>query len=210
MSLRPSEFDEPFLDVVRRVMRRSYDLARDYYDPEIGVDGQIFAFTVYKIAARQFELELSAFAGAEIVWNRRGREIRRGSKQLRWHKVGVSGSDSIATSFPSHSRSAGVMAELNMEQLDLGLTEEDPSNWIIAHAGNPADGLCALYLAAPNRASRGRVTGWLRWIAIFDSDQPGESYPTLPPPGPIEPLPSDLGDFDLELLEETEDDRVRG
>jgi hypothetical protein len=56
---RPQEFDDQFVDAVRRAIRRAYELARDFYDPEIGVDGQIFSFAIYKIAARQLESELA-------------------------------------------------------------------------------------------------------------------------------------------------------
>lgn len=207
---RPAEFDGPFLDVVRAVIRRSYELAKDHYDPDIGVDGQIFAFAVYKIAAHQFEIALTSLPDATITWNGRGREIVRGGKRLRWNKVGTSRKDAIDTSFPSRSRSAAAMAEANAEQLDLGFGEAEPVNWIIAHLGNPADGLCALYLAAPIESRGGQVTGWQRWIPIFDINRPDDGFPVLPAPGPLEPLPADLGALELDLFDETDEETQRG
>ena len=206
----PAEFDGSFLDVVRSVIRRSYELAKDHYDPDIGVDGQIFAFAVYKIAARQFEIALPSLPETKIIWNGRGREIVRGSKRLRWNKVGTSHRDAIDTSFPSRSKSAARMAEANLEQLDLGFGESEPINWIVAHVGNPTDGLCALYLAAPIESRGGQVTGWLRWIPIFDINRPDEGFPVLPAPGPVEPLPADLGDLEVDLFDETDEDAQRG
>jgi hypothetical protein len=209
VATRPREFDERFIGTVRRVMRRAYLLARDHYDPDNGVDGQIFAFAVYKIAARHFDNEIAEVPGAAVVWNSRGREIRIGEKHLRWNKVGHSERDNIETSFPSRSRSAAIAADFNVEQLALGLVDSDPTHWIIAHTGNAIEGLRTLYLAAPIESRNGQVTGWLRWIAIYDGQQPDEPYPALPEPGPIEPQPADLGDFDLRLRE-SEDDAAHG
>jgi hypothetical protein len=198
---RPAEFDTEFVSAVRGVMIHAYNLARDHYDPDIGVDGQIFSFAVYKIAARLFEREFADWPGTDVVWNGRGREIVRGGKRLRWNKIGTSARDEIRYSFPSRSRSAHIMAEQNLEQLNFGFSEGDPDNWIIAHAGNPADGLQALYLAAPIEASNGRVSGWLGWLSIYDADHPNDAQPVLPTPGPIEPTPVDLPEFDLALVE---------
>ena len=198
---RPTEFDREFVAAVRGVIKHAYELARDHYDPDIGVDGQIFAFAVYKIAARLFEREFADTDGAEVIWNGRGREITRGGMRLRWNKVGTSERDEIDRSFPSRSRSARIMAEQNLEQLNFGFSDGDPDNWIIAHTGNPIDGLRTLYLAAPLETSNGRVTGWLRWIAIYDAANPDDASPALPMPGALEPTPVELPEFDIALVD---------
>ncbi len=187
---------------VRDVMIRAYDLARDHYDPDIGVDGQIFAFAVYKIAGHLFQQRVDVeLPGAAVVWNGRGRELTRSGWHVRWNKVGSSERDHIDHSFPSRSHSAALMADANMEQLTLGLRDGQPKNWILAHVGNPVDGLRALYLAAPIEVRAGQVAGWARWVAIYDAARPDELLPgAMPAPGPIEPMPADLPDFELRVL----------
>jgi hypothetical protein len=205
----PAEFDRDFVDLVRRVMVDAYVGARDHYDPDRGIDGQIFGFVVYKMAAHIFESEIPLLSGARVEWNGRGREIRRGDKHVRWNKVGHSEQDEIGSSFPSRSKSAAIAAERNLKQLDLGFGDEQPVHWIIAHAGNPLDGLRSLYLAAPIETRNDRVVGWLRWHALYDGNHPDDVNPILPEPGPIQPEPEELGDFDLRIRED-DDEVARG
>ncbi len=185
----------------RDVMIRAYELARDHYDPDIGVDGQIFAFAVYKIVSHLFQERVDLdLPGGAVVWNGRGRELVRGGRHIRWNKVGSSERDRIDESFPSRSRSAAVMADANVEQLTLGLRDGEPANWILAHVGNPVDGLRALYLAAPIEVRGSQVVGWARWLAIYDVERPDEMLPgAMPVPGSIEPMPAELPDFDLRV-----------
>lgn len=194
--------DRPLHAFARDVMVRAYDLARDHYDPDIGVDGQIFAFAVYKIASHLFQERVDVdLPGAAVVWNGRGRELVCGGRHIRWNKVGSSERDRIDESFPSRSRSAALMADANMEQLTLGLRDGEPANWILAHVGNPVDGLRALYLAAPIEVRGGQVAGWARWLAIYDAARPDETLPpAMPAPGRLEPMPAELPDFELRVL----------
>lgn len=186
----------------RDVMNRAYELARDHYDPDIGVDGQIFAFAVYKIASHLFQERVEVdLPGAAVVWNGRGRELVRGGRHVRWNKVGSSEHDRIQDSFPSRSRSATLMADANLEQLTLGLHDGEPVNWILAHVGNPVDGLRALYLAAPIEVRAGQVAGWARWFAIYDAEHPEQTLPdAMPAPGQVEPLPAELPALELRVL----------
>lgn len=127
-----------------------------------------------------------------------------GPYRLRWNKVGRGADgESIRGSFPRGSRVAAFMAEQNQMRLfDDASFDHDgfPTNWIIAHLGNPLDHLVAIYLASPIETNGRSVTGWRDIVPIWSADDPEVEFPAAPRPGLPEPV--EIGELDLELRDE--------
>lgn len=198
----PDAFTEARLDLFRSALLAAYEEAAATYDPDRGFDAQLHGQIVYHVASNRLERGFEDDPTAQFVSAGRGPELWIDGHCVRWNKVGGNAIESIATAFPRGSAAAAAMARAN-QQLSLwagqGL-ELEPTNWVLAHVGNPRLGLLRLYLAAPIDTDGRSVTGWARWFAIYDAEQPLVDFPTAPAPG----LPEEdaYGALQVSLIDE--------
>jgi hypothetical protein len=200
----PEEFRGPVRAGIIRAFQGAYDEADETYAPDRGRGEHLHGLTVYHVASFNLRREFEGFPGVSFRSHGRGPEMSLGPYRLRWNKVGRGGDgDTIRGSFPRGSRVAAFMAEQNqMRMFDDASFDHDgfPSNWIIAHLGNPLDHLVAIYLASPIETDGRSVTGWRDIVPIWSAADPEVEFPAAPRPGL--PEPAEIGDLDLELRDE--------
>ncbi len=200
----PEEFRGPVRAGIIRAIRGAYDEADEVYAPERGRGDHLHGLAVYHVATFNLRAEFEEFPGVAYVSRGQGPELRIGPHRLRWNKVGRGGDgDSIRGAFPRGSRAASLMAEENQLRLfDDSAFERNgfPTNWIIAHLGNPLDHLVAIYFASPIETNGRSVTGWRDIIPIWSAADPEVEFPSAPMPGLPEAV--ELGDMDIELRDE--------
>lgn len=200
----PEEFRGPVRAGIIRAVQGAYDEADEIYAPERGRGDHLHGLAVYHVASYNLRAEFDLFPGVRFLSHGKGPEMAVGPYRLRWNKVGRGGDgESIRGSFPRGSRAAAFMAEENQLRLFDDATFEHhgfPTNWIIAHLGNPLDHLVAIYLAAPIETNGRSVTGWRDIVPIWSAADPDVEFPAAPRPGLPEPV--ELEDLDLELRDE--------
>jgi hypothetical protein len=84
--------------------------------------------------------------------------------------------------FPSNEATFELMADQNVRQLEL-FPDETAQALVLAHAGNPDDGLCAVYIAAAILRAVG-IPDWAFVVRIDHLDSGREG--SLPAPVDID------------------------
>jgi hypothetical protein len=200
----PEEFRGPVRAGIIRAIRSAYDEADEIYAPDRGRGDHLHGLAVYHVASFNLRAEFDGFPGVRFLSQGKGPEMAVGPYRLRWNKVGRGGDGaSIRGSFPRGSRAAAFMAQENQLRLfDEASFEHDgfPTNWIIAHLGNPLDHLVAIYIASPIETDGRSVTGWRDIVPIWSAADPEVEFPSAPQPGLPEPV--EIGELDLALRDE--------
>jgi hypothetical protein len=191
----PEELRGPVRAGIIDAIRAAYDEADEVYAPERGRGDHLHGLAVYHVATFNLRARFDGFPRAHFVSRGEGPELWIGPYRLRWNKVGRGGDgESIRGSFPRGSRAAALMARQNQLCLfDESAFDENgfPSNWIIAHLGNPIDHLVAIYLASPIETDGRSVTGWRDIVPIWSAADPWAEFPVAPLPGLPEPVEID-------------------
>lgn len=198
----PPAFTRWRRDVFRDSLVGAYADAAEVYDPERGFNDLLHGLIVYHLAGHRLRRAFEEDAEVQFESRGRGPELRIEHLRVRWNKVGRSSDDHIATSFPRGSLAAAAMAEGNHQLLLWGDEPGDanPVNWVLAHFGNPRDGLIRIYLAAPISTDGRDVTAWSQWISIYDAAQPLVDFPDAPAPGLPEAV--EVGPIEISLLDD--------
>lgn len=198
----PDEFTQSRREAFRDALLGAYADAAEVYDPDRGFNDLLHGLIVYHLAGHRLQRAFEDDPDVRFESFGRGPELRIGQRRIRWNKVGRSSGEQIGSLFPRGSLVAAAMAEDNQQLLLWGedRSEIDPSNWFLAHIGNPRDGLIRLYLAAPISADGREVTGWASWIPIYDAAQPLADFPEAPAPGLPEPVT--FGPLEVSLIDE--------
>lgn len=192
----PSVFDRPFRDVVRQDARAAYGLAADrIYSPADGWGPLMFGLAIYFNLDRRFRARFLDGLPLRYTSTMRGPELRGADVRARWKKTGnrLSAPGEIA----QPSDVLIELAALNMAVQPGLLDQPDLTNWVIAHSGNPGDGLLTIHLAAPRLAGNGRIVGWHESVAIFDARRPHLDLPDLEAPGLPEPI--DMPELEIDF-----------
>lgn len=178
------------------VAREAYDRAALRHAPDDGDDAQTFGFTTYKFIAKR-ELGLCKVPGFGFELRNAHPMIRVGVGPftLAAYCCGSSGEQLIDESFPLNESGAPQLADLNQFCLDLQDEQAVPRAMVLAHFGNPYNGLEALYLAVPAGRQGNRIGSWA-YADLLWKRQAGEGgiplRPDLPRPVPIDPAPLSL------------------
>ena len=200
----PEEFRGPVRAGVVRAIRTAYEEADQIYAPERGRGDHLHGLAVYHVASFNLRAEFDDFPGVRYVSRGEGPELLIGPYRVRWNKVGRGGDGtSIHGAFPRGSRAASLMAQQNQLRMfeETAFEHEGfPTNWIIAHLGNPLDNLVAIYFASPLETNGRSVTGWRDIVPIWSADEPDVEFPSAPRPGLPEPV--EIGDLDIGLRDE--------
>lgn len=165
------------------VLDEAYQLASARYDPELGCNGFTFGTDLYHFA--KFRLQgRGEPALAPIPLGETSSELelrlRVSEFNVAVHRVGCSSGEDISACFPSSSGGPARLARLNAVQLELqlGWTGAAPfaSNVVVAHLGNPENGLEAVYLAVPfGVAESGKINAWAYTELVWQWDGEGAS-----------------------------------
>ena len=189
-------FDHAVRCTIVDVLDEAYQLAGERCDEKIGCNGVTFGTDLYQFAKFRFQgcgdREAAPITLGETSSDMELR-LKVGEFTVACHRVGASATEDIAVCFPSSTGGPGRLARLNAVQLELPFEEAGddalPHNVVIAHLGNPAHGLEAVYFAVPRSASEsGKVNGWAHTELIWRWD--GEDVQPvvtadLPPAVPI-------------------------
>jgi hypothetical protein len=205
----PQVFDRLFRDAVRQDARAAYGLAADrIYSPSDGWGPLMFGLAIYFNLDQRFQARYLDGSPLRYVTSNQGPELRSADVRTRWKKTG-----SRLGAPGEVSRPSDVLIELaalNMAVQPGLLDQPESTNWVIAHSGNPADGLLTVHLAAPRLAGNGRIVGWHESVAIFDARRPHLDLPDIEAPGLPEPI--DLPDLEIgfrpdapQVIDETAD-----
>lgn len=155
-------FDLPLQQLLVEAIARAYDGAREAYNTHPGHNELTFGLDVYELGV--YELEEIAKTNTDrlrVSWQGQAFRLRAGPFELAYHKVGSSADADINTSFPNNN--GAVTSMVNGASYIPGL-EPDLSQAfriILAHLGNPEDGLGAVYLCFPvGNDEAGRINEW--------------------------------------------------
>jgi hypothetical protein len=126
--------------------------------------------------------------------------VKVGDLLIGVYKLGDTADEDVHACFPDTSPTKRAYAERNTDQLALFELEPDSplpptaryalDDMIVAHFGNPREGLVKWYVGAPTTNERGSR----RWAWIAKQDLPGvatEAQPTRPPMVPFDARSTD-------------------
>jgi hypothetical protein len=168
----PPEIRRPDLrHAIIRALQTSYDVSQERHDP--GVGDTALTFGIHTWASSTFYLvrELTGLTDLACTVANQSLEARVGRCRLRALKLGGSEADNPWHSFPDHVGPASRMGRAVQLELQLGLESIEPLDWIIAHYGNPDEGLRAVRLQAvgSERSEDGRITRWRAIETIYEA-----------------------------------------
>jgi hypothetical protein len=200
----PEEFQGPVRAGIIDSIRGAYDEADEIYAPDRGRGDHLHGLAVYHVASFNLRNRFHGVPGVQFVSRGEGPELRIGPYRVRWNKVGRGGDgQAIRGAFPRGSRAAAFMAQENQLRMFDEASFQPGGfalNWVIAHMGNPIDGVVGIYLASPIETDGRSVTGWRDIVPIWSAADPEVEFPDLPTPGLPEPV--DLGELDVELRDD--------
>lgn len=174
---------------------------------EYGFNDNTFAICVYHVLAYQISTLQIDFGDRLRVISRYPKfRFSVGEYTLACHKVGTSAADDIQECFPRPESAAGEMVPYypDPRQLRLPSDDFDPGlelqrTLVLAHFGNPNDGMIKAYLCFPTRQSNGQVVEWGFTDPLVDAmptSRPRVQPDSRDTAGPPEET---IGDFDLRL-----------
>jgi hypothetical protein len=192
----PDEIRNLFINAVQK----AYDTAIDAYDTATGSNNSTFGHDLYWFCVHELKATAEPEESPiELIRERPDFRLRIGSCILACHRVGTDPGQDIATSFPNNNRAAGQLARSNFIQMVLpGFENDGPStcrgidelNIVLAHIGNPNDGVCSIYLCVPIHEENGRIMNWGHSELLWKTDNLDlftSSTQELPEEAPIEP-----------------------
>lgn len=184
-------FTTPRVQALVEAVKDAYEQALLCYSPDNGWDAQAFGFIVFKFIVHRLEKLTEIVAhGFELRPAGSAFRIGLGPFTIAAYCCGKSANQDINESFPNNEHGAPALVDFNQYCLDLTYDEPViPRGLVLAHFGNPSNGFEALHLAVPSNKEDSRISEWsytkLLWQA--GGEEPGSTFPDLPPPAPITP-----------------------
>jgi hypothetical protein len=184
--------------ILTEAIQRGYETALDAYDEGSGSNANTFGYDLYWFCAHELSEAAQETDDIELISERPEFRLRIGAVVVACHRVGSDHEQDISVSFPNNNRAAGRLARSNAGQLSLpfesGCPERafpDELKAVLAHIGNPGQGLGAVYLCVPVYEKKGRIRRWghteLLWKAEEGEKFAGLTNKELPEEVPIEP-----------------------
>ena len=155
-----------------------------------GANQYTFGYDLYHYVVHEIKEGIQADpSGFQIVPERNALlfRLKLGEFTLACHRVGRTEADDISTHFPNNN---GAILHMVPHQYLPGLVPEvnQLRNVVLAHMGNPDDGLCAAYLCFPIKAEGERIIKWGYTHELHRRRRPD----TLATPMPNRPPPHDI------------------
>lgn len=152
---------------------RAYRIVQEDQRPNVGYNSQTFGHCVYHVGCYQLGEVCKLSPGQLTRMEELGNLARfqSGDYTLGFYKVGKSAHENIWECFPTSENGANdghpILPGLEDELLD----QVDALRYVVvAHLGNPEDGLCALYLCIPIEKSGGKIRRWGYAEPIYIAD----------------------------------------
>ncbi len=179
------EFTEPVKASLVEALTTAYNSACSMHDPAIGCNDMTFGYNLYHFIV----FEVRGASGSQepqlfqTTYSNQTFRVQVGSYELAVHRVGQTAQDDIWTSFPNNDKAVTTM--VNAPYLP-GLEPDLQSSRsvVLAHMGNPEDGLCAAYLCFATRQSNDRISEWGFALPILET---GTGTIVPPDDGPLVP-----------------------
>lgn len=199
-------FSESFCEDLRQALDAAYEIAAEKHEPAVGSDALTFGVTLYRFVWHRLQALVERHPETLKV-ERIGNTDRLylGKYVLGCYRVGSSADADIHRSFPSNDEGAMTMMIDPRQQFFPGMELKpedfaDHRNYVIAHLGNPEDGLGAIYLCIPAGEFGQKVRRWAYTHLVWrrceaKAQRPVDSTPSkLLPPAPP---PEDVHDFEV-------------
>jgi len=188
-------------DIVNQV-RVAYNDAQENHDESCGFNATTFGHNVYHLAKFRLTKLSESSGGAFNVVGEIGGLFRMqgGEYSIGVYKVGSSAKNNIWESFPTTENGANPgnnEGQPFFDGFELSMLDDVTARRyvVVAHLGNPTDGLVAVYLCIPIEKSQGKITRWGYAEQIFSGEDvlgtiPAEldiPHPAEEPEKPIVP-----------------------
>lgn len=180
-----SHFTEEIVAEYVGALGVAYDATAERHDPHEGSNNETFGVTVYHFKVKRLT---EAFRDGSLgVTCRKVNNAFRmfvGPYIVGCYRVGESEQDDISSSFPGNEGAAAELVESQLWLCGVPKTQgvERAKKLVIAHLGNPDEGLRAIYLCVPGRMRGDRICEWaytsLLWRADLATMLPAN--PSLP------------------------------
>lgn len=179
-------FPMAFREEIVEGLRLAYSKACEEYDEAAGSGPETFGICVYHYALRRIA-DASHVAGVEVRTEKPVFRLNADGFEVGCHRVGGSERDDISRKFPQNDNAASSLADPQVLLPFCVREEPRKGGVVIAHLGNPEDGLCAVYLAVPDQVDeQNRICRWAHTELLWRRGD------TIAPASPIEvTLPPD-------------------
>lgn len=184
-------FSQEVKDSIVKYVRYAYQIVHERYDETLGFNATTFGHDVYHVGTYQLGQYCKRSNGKlERVQELKSLcRFRGGSFTLGFYKVGFSTTDNIWECFPTSENGAISVTDEGHPFLvgleDAMLDRVDELRYVVvAHMGNPTDGLCAVYLCIPIYTESGKIKRWGYAEAIYQRTMGNSAAPPRPPGGP--------------------------
>lgn len=185
--------------VLHAAVDRAYADAGQRWSPDAGCNAMWFGFTTFTFVAHRIREAADAdpTLGVTVLGGASGAfRLKAGPYLIAPYGCGFSRPEDPRTHFPNNDKGAGLLADINLDQLEIfPQFETAPTALVLAHYGNYERGLEALYLKEPRGATQGRIDRWGYIEPIYEAGS-GDArvVPTVGPSGgpPAGPRPAVL------------------
>ena len=144
-------------------LMQAYSDAVEGHRPECGSNPLTFGVNVYSFACKR----LGGLADSEdetsvmIQSKNPSFRIRVGTAEIGCHKVGNNAEQDIWSSFPGNRGGIRTLVEEQQSFAFIKPEEVQGRKFVLAHMGNPEDGLCAVFVCQAKRLDQhGQVAEW--------------------------------------------------
>lgn len=194
-------------------LQTAYGFVQEAHDDAVGWDAYTFGQGVYRLGLFWLKKYCAASGGKlEFVDELKTlSRFRCGEYTFGFYKVGSSITDNIWEALPTSENGGFTIVDDEGQPFLTGLEEfmvdrVDLRRYgVIAHLGNPKDGLSAVYLCIPVQAEGGKITRWGYAEPIYLRTM-GKSG--APPPPPVGGPPPEIPPQPIAPGEEPEGDVV--
>jgi len=139
--------DEPFGRKMLASIARSYEVRRHTHDESIGDNAMTFGMNVRFTVEKFLEDELATHPGLTIARPMGSFQIAYREHIFHFYKFGMHVNDSIDNlSLDDSTTKINLVIDNQMSLPGIPTLR----HWIVAHSGNPQQGLIEVYIGAPN------------------------------------------------------------
>lgn len=175
-------FDNERTSLLLDCLEKGYATAQHGYKEaqSRGANQYTFGYDLYHYVVHEIKEGIQADPlGFQVVPEKNALlfRLKLGEFTLGCHRVGRTEADDINTHFPNNG---GAILHMVPNPYLPGLLPEvnQLRNVVLAHMGNPDDGLCAAYLCFPIQAEGGHISQWAYSLELHRLRRP-ETLATL-------------------------------
>lgn len=168
-------FSQPIVDDIVKALDVAYNDAAERYEPAVGSNALTFGVDVYNFSWHRLRALPSRHPSLTATKDNNADRLHVGEYLVCSHKVGTSADADIRRSLPKNDGATTMMIE---QQYLPGMEPKpedfaDKRRYVLAHLGNPDDGLGAVYLCIPAGRFGEKIEAWAYARLIWKrSDRP--------------------------------------